>query len=540
CFAIPGDEQWPSPSEWAELNKTVGGRLIAARPLAAVCHTGDPFNVYDESKCAEVKAGWDRPETHFVDPVEFNTPIFQNASCDPFTPAERVCDLGNYVSYAINLTMKTAVRDVQAGLEFARRKGVRVVVKNTGHDYLGKSTGKGALSFWTHNLRERTVIEDYKSKDYQGPAIKLGAGMLTGEAYETAREAGYRVVGGSCPTVGIAGGYAQGGGHSSLASLYGLAADNVLEWEVVTPEGEHVVATPTGRYKDLYWALSGGGGGTFGVVISMTARLHPDGIVGGASFSFTAPMDKFWDAVESFHRLGIRYIDAGNSMIYMLRMLETNTPILIAFSVTVPGKNETGVKEAMQPFLDDLKGRDIAYNFESHVSQTFLDHFARDFGPLPYGMFPVSQITGSRLLPRSAIQDTESSKAVTEALKLAVESEGFYLGCNLFNAGVVRPKNAVNPAFRESVSHCIVVGPWDFTLPRGFMLERQRRLTEVIQPALDEATRGSGTYLNEGNSEQGDWREQFYGEDVYKRLKKVKERYDPGRLFYARTAVGSE
>lgn len=60
--------------------------------------------------------------------------------------------------------------------------------------------------------------------------------------------------------MGIAAGYTQGGGHSLLISGYGMAADQVLEWEVVTPMGEHLFATPQ-QNIDLYWALSGGGDG---------------------------------------------------------------------------------------------------------------------------------------------------------------------------------------------------------------------------------------------------------------------------------------
>jgi FAD/FMN-containing dehydrogenase len=54
------------------------------------------------------------------------------------------------------------------------------------------------------------------------------------QAQAVANAQGFVVVGGDCPTVGIAGGYTQGGGTSPLASRFGLAADQVLEWEVVT------------------------------------------------------------------------------------------------------------------------------------------------------------------------------------------------------------------------------------------------------------------------------------------------------------------
>ncbi|KAI0206592.1 hypothetical protein F4808DRAFT_644 [Astrocystis sublimbata] len=69
--------------------------------------------------------------------------------------------------------------------------------------------------------------------------------------------------------------HAQGlvlvGGHSLLASLIGLSSDQVLEWEVVTATGEHLAATPS-HNSDLYWALLGGGGGTYAAVLSVTTK----------------------------------------------------------------------------------------------------------------------------------------------------------------------------------------------------------------------------------------------------------------------------
>lgn len=110
-------------------------------------------------------------------------------------------------------------------------------------------------------------MKSYNTSYYNGSALKVGAGVRGGDAAEFAAQYGYRVVVGDCPDVGMAGGYTQGGGHSLLTGLYGLGADNVLEWEVVTASGQHIVATPN-QNKDLYWALSGGGGGTYGIVVS--------------------------------------------------------------------------------------------------------------------------------------------------------------------------------------------------------------------------------------------------------------------------------
>lgn len=132
--------------------------------------------------------------------------------------------------------------------------------------------------------------------------MKLGAGVEVYEAYEAAAAAGLAIVGGSCATVGVAGGFSQGGGHGPLNSRFGLGSDQVLEWEVVTAKGNHLVATPT-QNSDLYWALSGGGGGTYAAVVSVTVRAYQLTLVSAASFNFTSTgisEDLFYRAIRTF------------------------------------------------------------------------------------------------------------------------------------------------------------------------------------------------------------------------------------------------
>lgn len=135
--------------------------------------------------------------------------------------------------------------------------------------------------------------------------MKLGAGVQGFEARKAASAAGYILATGNCDTIGIAGGYAQGGGHGQLTSRFGLAADQVLAWEVVLASGEVVIATPDDpEYGDLYWALSGGGGGVFGVVVTVTVAVYREvGTVAGAlSFSNSHGADEevFRQAVNTF------------------------------------------------------------------------------------------------------------------------------------------------------------------------------------------------------------------------------------------------
>lgn len=217
----------------------------------------------------------------YNDPVNVMSPYWLNDSCNPFLGPKGTCSLGNAASYAINVTDATTVA---AGIQFAQDKNIRLSIKNTGHDYLGRSSGKGSLALWTHNLKNISII-NYTSPAYSGPAIRMGAGVQSFEMIAAAAEKSLRAVCGYCPTIGSAGGYSQNGGYGPLSASYGLAADNTLEFEVVTTDGRHLTASSSNN-PDLYWALSGGGAGNYAVVLSQTVKAYADGPIGGAAFAF--------------------------------------------------------------------------------------------------------------------------------------------------------------------------------------------------------------------------------------------------------------
>ena len=368
----------------------------------------------------------------------------------------------------------------------------------------------------------------------------MGAGVQAFEAYEFADSHGLRVLGGECPTVGLAGGYAQGGGHSSLSSNYGLAADNALEWEVVTADGRHLVATPT-QNSDLYWALSGGGGGTYAVVISLTTRAHPDGMVGGASISFNAtnvPLDTFWDVIGIWHAALPALVDSGAEAFYIIYHSTFTADI------TSPGSTKDEVTNLLKPFTDELDGRKIKYSISVTSFPTFLPHYNNYFGPLPDGSQTVTQVTGGRLVPRFVVQNKDSNAALTTAMRSMVGDGTFAFGNFALNvahkvAGNSPASNAVLPAWRDAIISALVASQWNFTVPFADMVAVENRLTNEIVPAIEKVTPGSGTYLNEADYRLATWKEDFYGVN-YDRLRQIKKKYDAYDLFYATTAVGSD
>lgn len=299
----------------------------------------------------------------------------------------------------------------------------------------------------------------------------MGAGVQGIEAYEAGNKIGLTVTGGSycpssdeelliaksasgeCPTVGLAGGYTQGGGHSALASKYGLAADQALEWEVITGTGDFVTASPS-ENPDLYWALSGGGGGTYGIVYSLTAKAHMDIPTSGANLTFSSvglSRDVYWEAVTAWHTILPHIVDAGGMTVwYVTAEAFTLTPF------TGPGIPATQALKLLQPFLDTLHRLNITYNVTGPTDfPTYLDEF-KTF-QLPMGVGTAQY--GGRLIPRSVVEN--NNEGLVAAIRNITEDKtpnAFPLFCGVgvnVNKSVVRGTqavdNAVLPAWRDTL-----------------------------------------------------------------------------------------
>lgn len=111
-------------------------------------------------------------------------------------PASGNCTHGGFPVYTVNVS---DVKHIQLAVNFARNANLRLVIKNTGHDYLGKSAGAGALSVWTHNLGGINYYPQLDVPGYSGPAMKVGAGVTVREVYEEAHKHDVSVLGGICP-----------------------------------------------------------------------------------------------------------------------------------------------------------------------------------------------------------------------------------------------------------------------------------------------------------------------------------------------------
>ncbi|KAL5115253.1 hypothetical protein ACEQ8H_006845 [Pleosporales sp. CAS-2024a] len=528
CLCLPGDACWPSQNTWNALNKTVSGKLVATVPIASPCH--DP--TYDAAACANLQAEWTNPLTHIPTSSSIMQAYFAGQTCSPFTDRSIPCTLGNYVAYAVKATSPA---DVVAALKFAKAYNVRLAVRNTGHDFLGRSTGAGALAIWTQGLKDIT-FGTWNDKYYSGPTVTVGAGVIGYEVVEAANQQGLTVVSGECPTVGLAGGFTQAGGHSILSTQFGLGADQTLSFTVVTARGNIVTASAT-QNSDLYWALSGGGGGTYGVVVSMTVRAYASKPVGGAAMqllsSSTTP-DKFSAAVAAFHKLMPAMIDAGAMVVFL-----QNTQFLAIRPITVWDSNATYVQNVvLAPFAKALTDLGITPPIR-YTTLSYYDHYNTYMGPLPRGSYEVNRYQfGGRLIPRTvAVNNNEALVSVYNDLAasgvlLAGSSANYAKRPNV-------PDNAVLPAWRNTITQLQLITNWNSTAPWSNMVAAQEQITNDFMPKIEAVTPGSGSYMNEADFRQPRWQDVFFGPN-FRRLTDIKRKYDPDNMLYILKGVGSD
>ena len=536
------------------LEERVGGRpLDVGAPLAA-CLAGR-----DEQEAAAALASLRNPYPVEDDPGAFHTTGWHGAHVSAHSP---------------RVVAAESAADIAAAVDFAREHGAGLVVKGTGHDYLGRSCAPGSLMIWTHRMREVTVHDAFVpagSPDGTAgvPAITVGAGTRWLEAHQALPPYDRHVQGGGCLSVGAAGGFTQGGGFGIWSRRYGIAAGSMLEAEVVLASGEIVTANAA-LHPDLFWALRGGGGGTFGVVTRLTLQTRPaPQTLGQVAGTITASSD------ADFRRL------IGRLVLIMPALCD----VPWGEHVTFTAANAVGIgllavdlpDERLQalwaPFLDWVTAQPDAYRCDvSALTMPFviwnyqgLSQFApdltrRDDRPgAPPGRFWYAQnqhevswylnAYQSRWLPRRLLDTPETLAGIlfraSRPLHIRLDFSRGLSGAA--DSALARDRaTAINSAVFEAAALATSTSAQQYAYPGVPGHEPDPELARAGQQAVTAAmdiiraaAPGAGSYVNETDYHEPGWQRSFWGGN-YARLLQIKHKYDPGNLFRVHHGVGSE
>jgi FAD/FMN-containing dehydrogenase len=551
----PGDAAWPDAARWAKLNEAVGGNLIGAPAPFAACATElrgaacadalanirNPFYIGDQPGGSQV-SGW----------------------LDAWTPAP-----------SAHAVKARSSGDVAAAVNFARDNNLRLVVKGAGHSYQGTSNAPDSLLIWTRAMNQVTVHDAFTPRGGEGkaapcPAVTAGAGAVSIDLYHAVTtEAGRLAQGGGCTDVGVAG-LVQSGGFNSFSRGFGTAAGALLEAEIVTADGVVRVANAYTN-PDLFWALKGGGGGSWGVVTQLTLRTCELPMFFGAAL---ATIKAHSDA--AFRRLIAHFFELYADQLFnphwgeQISLGSDNT---FELTMVCQGLDNAKVSAIWQGFFAwvqaspqdfSFSGSPWAGAFPARQYWTFAGNPSlipdrRAGAPAYHGWWRGDQdqvgafLHGfeSLWLPASLLH-AEQQGRLCDALLAASRYKKILLQFSKALAGAAAEAiaaakdTATNPAVTEAFALALIAGgegPRYPGLPRPALdVIAARKDAHAIDLAAAELRRiapDAGSYVSESNYFNESWRKAFWGPN-YPRLRAIKDKYDPSGLFFVHHGVGSE
>ncbi|KAH8881334.1 FAD-binding domain-containing protein [Thozetella sp. PMI_491] len=545
CRCRPTDPCWPSTRQWKHLNASLDGHLQAVRPIAYVCH--DP--TYDAAACSAVttmsnESAWRITQPGAVQWTNWEAWPERNESCDVDTARDRPCGQGRISLYSAVVQNEA---HIQAAVRFARQHDLRLAIKNTGHCFLGRSSAPESFQIATFSLNSTNFTDSFVpegGRASEGPAVTIGAGVVLKHLYDAVAAQNVTVIAGLSHTVGAAGGYVQGGGHSPFGGWKGLAADNALEFRVVTATGDLVVANQY-KNKDLFWALRGGGGGTFGVVTSVTLRTFPEiPVISTSVILATSNATAYWEALRVFHANLPAMNDAGASGYYFLNPSATSDGMGVA-TIALFFSNVSDVAYGDRVWSSTVKsfndtGASVVYRSDLVPESKYL--FALTLTGDSDSAGVVSR-PASRLVSHAFLSSPDGpSKLVDAMTKIGALAPGQSFIGHVVAGGLVARNtsdSAVNPAWRRAVTHIAWGTSWGHNATLAEQKVFTDRLTYQQSPLMKALEPDMGAYLNEADPGEINFQQSFWGAN-YPRLLKVKRKWDPRALFITRRGVGSE
>ena len=554
----PGDAAWPSDALWDRLNRAVDGHLFKVRPSLDPCREAP-----DAQACRAIFKGFKNP--YFV-------------GDDPsLTQTTGWIDAWTLQPSAYVLAAQSPAH-VATAVNFARDHNVRIAVRGGGHSYLGSSTAPDSLLIWTRALRRLVLHDAFVAEgcgDQGQPAVSVGAGAIWMHTYHAVTTgAGRFVQGGGCGTVGVAG-LVLGGGFGTYSKQFGTAAASLLEAEIVTADGAVRIANAC-RNPDLFWALKGGGGGTFGVVTRLTLRTHaaPNDVGIVALTVQTSSEQAYRNLLRQFLAFyGERLLNRHWGEVVTLRRGNK-----LEIGMEFQGIDEVQARALWQPFLAWLEaaGGELTLTRAPLIRSISARHrwdpqFLKEIAPEAVlsddrpgapadNIFWAANVSEaghfihgfeSLWLPATLLQPASLERLV-DALLAASRRWSVELHFQKGLAGALPEviaagrDTATNPAVLDAFALAIIAGEGPPAIP-GLVghepdLAAARRNAQAIAAAtsaLRVVVPDAAAYVAESGYFQSNWQRAYWGAN-YPKLLAVKQQYDPAGLFFTRHGVGSE
>lgn len=397
-------------------------------------------------------------------------------------------------------------------VDTARDRKISFAIRSGGHSFEGFS-------------QSDTLVIDVRPLNFiqigaggPGPSAIVGGGISLGALYRATAKAGFCFPAGSCPTVGLAG-HMQGGGYGLLSRALGLASDAMLGAEIVDAQGALRVASAD-KDPELFWALQGGGGGTFGAAASFRLSLFPVGQVHTFTQSFNLPLAAAVQVVDAWQNWApsapneissLLTLRSGSAGAISLRLAGQSIGNLASLQQQLQ-RFASKASQAVTPsvrsgsFIEAVDRFSGGWNYESKFSK----------GKSDYVLQPLSAPGIETLLRSIASVPPNSIIAIMDAYGGAIQRK--------------RPEETAF-AFRNAL-YCIqYYSSWFDRAQTAPRLNLMRSVYAAMRPYLP-----GFAYVNYCDLDLADWKRAYWSTNA-DRLRSVKAQVDPSNLFHHKQSI---
>jgi FAD binding domain/Berberine and berberine like len=404
------------------------------------------------------------------------------------------------------------IADVRRCLQFARDKKIPVVVRSGGHSTAGFSIGSGMVIDLS---RLSYVVVDAAKKQ----AI-VGAGTKFGHLFAALDIYNLHVPGGGCHDVCVAG-FMQGGGFGYTSRQFGMNCDNVVEALVLLADGGIVVASETTN-PDLFWALRGGTGGNFGILLQVTYRLYSLGKLWGFRITWEMETDEDKDrAARVLAKLQQDYMRrcARNELGYMAFLTWQNDKRCLVMRGMFHGAPEDG-KEVLRP-LTEIKPNTMT---EEHGSYLDIDKFIHEKPDIPQVDDLAREDKQSGYIERQ-LDPADWLKVID--VFLTTPNPWSMVGIEAYGGAInAQPKSATAFVHRDVSLDLYLDVFWMTDAERGPAV----KFLGDFMDFMEKHYFTGASYQNYPRLTQTDYRRRYWG-DYFEQLLTIKQKYDPKTFF---------
>ena len=394
----------------------------------------------------------------------------------------------------------TGAADVVAAVRFAAARQLPIAVRGGGHNVAGNGVCDGGLLIDTSGMKGVRV-------DAANRMARAAAGVTWGEFDHETQAFGLATTGGICSETGIAG-VTLGAGFGWLMRKYGTSLDNLLSFDIVTPDGELRRASPT-KNDDLFFAVRGSQS-NFGVVTSLEYRLHAVGPMVLAGMVLH-PLSAGPDVLEFYRKFAAGAPEELGSAVVFLTAPDGNAAVALLVCYHGPveaGEEVIAPARSFGPPLVDMIQRMPYTTWQSAFDQSF-----------PAGRFNYWKSGFLKELSDDVIA------GLVEGFRDAGSAYSTILIEHLGGAVARVGKHEAAFSHRNHRYNCVIMPMWTDPAESARHTDWANRIWDTIQ-----ADASKDVYVNYLGNEGTNRVEAAYGGN-YERLRDLKATYDPENLF---------